>query len=158
MGTQSGAVKLRSLTSTTMYRLRAYTYLAPGGDRRTITALAFVRNGRSLVAGFENGVAWLWNLEAPSALLTLLAPSASGGTGARQISRIGIAATADGSRWRVERRDRPVEGLGTPSAMDRDEPGVEDQCGCDQTDSRSLFTGSADGFVDRWQLDDGRVP
>ncbi len=159
MGTESGAVKLRSLTSTTMHRLRADTYLAPGRDRQTITALAFVRNGRSLVAGFENGVAWLWNLEAPGALPMLLAPSASGGTGARQISR--IESSGDGRWLALASGDGAIDLWNVsgpqPRSIEMNQVSRISAVAI-SADSRSLFTGSADGFIDRWQLgDDGKV-
>ena len=162
MGTESGDVKLRSLTSTTTHQLRADTNLAPDGDRQTISALAFVRNGRSLVAGFANGVAWLWNLDAPGAVPMLLAPkrpSGAGGAGARQISRIDSSgdgrwlalASADGAvnLWDVSGpHPRWIE-MNQVSRI---------RAVAISTDSRSLFTGGADGLVDRWQLgDDGMV-
>ena len=159
MGTESGAVKLRSLTSTTMHQLQADTYLAPGGDRQTISALAFVRNGRSLVAGFASGVARLWNLEAPSALPMLLALSASGGTGARQISQ--IESSGDGQWLALASGDGAIDlwNLSGPHPRWIEMNQVSRISAIAiSTDSRSLFTGSADGFVDRWQLgDDDRV-
>jgi WD40 repeat protein/ABC-type taurine transport system ATPase subunit len=163
MATENGEVKLMTLTlPSRATMLPTDRNLATGGPsqgfqpQQTVSALAFGRNGRLLIAGLESGTAVLWNLEGPKpsekVLETTWATSGRG-SNARQVSRIETSAdgrwlalaSADGAvnLWDVSTdRARLVElrGLSGVTAM------------AISSDSRTLFTGTVDGHVNRWEL------